>query len=132
MIGGCGFCTGVGMAYTSAKWKKFPAKLTGPPLPQRLHNLYVLPGALAPLGEIFPQGVKLLLEPTDPHAKEKAPAGHHIHRGDRLGYVQGIAVGNDEDACAQKDLLRLCRYVTQKDERVRERGAAGETYGPIL
>ena len=62
------------MAYTSAKWKKFPAKLTGPPLPQRLHNLYVLPGALAPLGEIFPQGVKLLLEPTDPYTEEKAPA----------------------------------------------------------
>ena len=92
--------------------------------PEPVHQPELLVGQVAALLEGDPQGLELLHHPADPHAEEQTAFREVVDRGGNLSPVEGMAIGHDEDAHPEPDLLGAAGQEGEAGQRLQE-GAIG-------
>ena len=75
--------------------------------------------------EILVQRLVLDVVPADADAEAQAPAGEDVHRGGLLGHQRRLALGQDDDASDQLELLRAGAQVAEQDEHLVKRALVG-------
>ena len=100
--------------------------------PQRLHEADLLLGALAARLEIRAQALELDLVPAHSDAQAETPLGQGIEAGRLLGHQRRLALGQDQHAGGEADLLRDAGQEGEQHERIVIGGGGGAHAAPAM
>jgi len=93
--------------------------------PQGLHDLHLLLGPAAAIGEVLVQALEFEFVPADADT-EAQPARHQrVQRGGLLGHQRGLALREDQDAGGEADALGAAGDEAEQHERVMIGGFRG-------
>jgi hypothetical protein len=92
----------------------------GPVAPERADGADRLLGSRGALPERNADYLELLLQPSDPHAQNRAAPGEYVERGEILGHVRRVPLREDHDARGQAELLGDGGGVGEGEDRIRD------------
>ena len=120
MIGGCGFCAGLGPLLHLVEVDELAVILGLFLGPDRLHRLDAFARQLVAAGEDSAVVLDLVLVPAVADAEQEAAVGQLVDRRDDLGGDDGIALGEQGDAGADLELGRHRRGGVERQERIHD------------
>ena len=97
---------------------ELPLERDGVGAPTRLEDAQVFIGAGAAFVEGDAEGSELRFVPARPDASDHAATGHSVQRRVGLGCRDGVAIGDDEDRCAEAYARRARGHERERDEGV--------------